>query len=282
MQTSISAMTPAEAELMMEQVRQEGWNPGIRDAVTFNKVNPNGLLCSHIGGKPIGFSSVMIYDQHYAFFGLYLVYKEFRGQGHGMEMTRRCLSLAGKRCIGLDGVTNNINMYAKIGFRPTYRNLRYLLSRENAPYPQNFDIAITPITNVPRHQLCSFDYTYFPACRSRFLDIWCYQPGATALCALNDGELVGYIVVRPCVFGSKVGPLFARTKAAAWELLSAATESSTRWPLILDIPEPNYRAVNLASELRMELTGEVVRMHIGTPRSIDMSGVYSVTNLETG
>ena len=281
-QAVITPMSLKEASLMIKQVINEGWNPGIHDAVTFHAINAEGLLCSHLDDKPIGFSSVMVYDQYFAFFGLYLVYEQFRGRGYGMEMTRRRLEIAGKRCIGLDGVVENVNNYSRIGFRPSYRNLRYSLCRENAPHPRNFDLSITPLANIPRHQLCSFDYRYFPACRGKFLDIWCHQPGAIALCALNDGDIEGYIVVRPCIVGSKVGPLFAQSEEVARELLAAAAEISPCWPFYLDIPEPNFRAVALASELKMEFISETMRMHIGTPHSTDLTGVFAVTNLETG
>ena len=285
----IKRMTLSEAGRNITLAEQEGWNPGLNDAATFFAANPEGMLSVHNHNQPVGFASVKVYDSSYAFFGLYIVEKEHRGQGFGMAITNHRLQMAGRRSIGLDGVMQNIKIYARIGFRSSYRNLRFCagpdslnkLNQSTAGRIRH-GISIIPLKSVSPHLLNAFDYQFFPASRKTFLDIWCNQKDAVALAAQQQGELAGYIVVRPCVHGSKVGPLFALNRVVAETLMTAAFSQSKRPPFYIDIPEPNRNALNLAEQVHLVFGSETVRMHIGTPRSINLAGVYGVTSLEMG
>ncbi|CAM3755973.1 GNAT family N-acetyltransferase [Parendozoicomonas haliclonae] len=282
-------MTATEARMAVALAQQEGWNPGLNDAEVFLAVNQEGMLCIHFDGQPIGFSSVMRYDSRYAFFGLYMVQEEFRKLGFGMAMTQKRLEMAGKRCIGLDGVTENVTIYSHIGFRSSYRNIRFCMPEAiveqclaNSQLEQHSDITVIPLSSVSPHLLTAFDRFYFQACRSHFLKVWCYQEDVIALAAQYQGELAGYIVIRPCVIGSKIGPLFAQSRAIAESLLFTALALSNRPPFYLDIPEPNQNAINLANDNKMVIISEVMRMYRGTPPPINLAGVYGITSLEMG
>ena len=269
---------------MIELAAAEGWNPGLHDDNTFFHANSQGLFCGHLNGQPIGFCSAMIYDHWFAFFGLYMVLPEFRRKGFGISMTQHRLNYVGNRTIGLDGVPENIIMYSKMGFRPFYRHLRYeMKSRPDIPeldYPAPAEII--ELDQVKHHQLQAFDTLYFPACRSSFLDIWTRQQEAIALAAVYKGELAGYILVRPCQKGCKVGPLLANHQHIAGQLLLAALQKPHRWPLIMDIPEPNIKALQLAATLDMTENAEFMRMYNRPARATDITGIYGQATMELG
>ena len=191
----ITHMTLAEATQAMVLAEREGWNPGLHDAETFHAANPSGLLCLHSHGLCIGYASVMLYDQNYAFFGLYIVEEAFRGKGYGMAITQRRLEMAGNRCIGLGGVPENVDIYARIGFRPNYKHLRYAARRESANRLEAMaaahihrDIRIAPLSTISSHLLHAFDQQFFPVHRGHFLKIWNKQPDIIALAAPAAGE----------------------------------------------------------------------------------------------
>ena len=51
--------------------------------------------------------------------------------------------------------------------------------------------------------------------RESFLRAWLANPDAVSLAAVVGGRLTGYGVVRKCVTGYKIGPLFADDPAVA-------------------------------------------------------------------
>ena len=279
----IETMTPREAEQMVLWEQQEGWNPGFHDAATFYAANSNGLFAGRINNRMIGCGSVLAYDDDFAFFGLYIVAREFRSQGYGVAITRRRREYAGDRIIGLDGVISNVTAYTSAGFKAAYRTRRFHLEQEISAIPSGMDdMDIVPFKPDLLDRIASFDERFFPAWRRDFLTVWLNQYDAVVQVALSGHTVTGYIVLRPCVEGAKVGPLFAESPAVARALLLRASQVMGRYPVLIDMPEVNNSGLTLAAELNMKLVWETLRMYTRTPRELELGGIYGLTNLETG
>ncbi len=278
----IEPMTRTESAQMISWVDQEGWNPGVDDAETFFKANIHGLFSGHIDGRMIGCGSAMIYDDEFAFFGLYIVVPEYRKKGYGMALTRRRLDYAGDRVVGLDGVIDNVEAYSQIGFKPAYRARRFQLGSWAHEQQQWDNIDITAYSPELLFDVADFDERFFPARRQAFLEVWLTQPQAVVSVARAGGKVTGYIVLRPCQQGAKVGPLFAESTTVAKALLLQAAQELQRFPIFIDAPEVNSRAMALAADLNMKLVWETLRMYTRMPREIELDGVFGLTNLETG
>ena len=110
---TVKHMTKDQLYLALELAKNEGWNPGIHDAECFYEVDSKGFFIGFLGEKPIATGSAVIYDDHYAFCGLYIVRPEYRGQGFGLELTKERLNYVGDRITGIDGVIENIEKYKK-------------------------------------------------------------------------------------------------------------------------------------------------------------------------
>ena len=97
---------------------------------------------------------------------------------------------------------------------------------------------------IPNEAIEVVDRRCFPAPRRAFLDSWIGQDDAHARALpAEDGTLRGYGVIRRCVRGWKVGPLFADGLVAAEVILEALlSRIPVADPWILDIPEPNEAA----------------------------------------
>ena len=103
----------------------EGWNPGLADAECFARVDPGGFLIGEVDGEPVAVVSAVNYDDHFAFLGFFIVRPELRGHSYGLQVSQAALAHAGSRTMGLDGVVEQQDNYAKSGFARAYNNIRY-------------------------------------------------------------------------------------------------------------------------------------------------------------
>jgi hypothetical protein len=63
---------------VIDWAAREGWNPGLNDAACFYAIDPNVFFMGVLDGRPIARGSALIYDEHFAFCGLYIVDPAYR------------------------------------------------------------------------------------------------------------------------------------------------------------------------------------------------------------
>lgn len=275
---SIRRMDRTDVDFALSLARDEGWNPGVHDADAFYAQNPDGFFIGEVDGEPVACSSMVRYNNTFAFFGLLVVRPDCRGRGYGWAVTRAAFAHAGDRTVGADGVLAMQQKYHdRLGLAVRYSNIRYR-GTGGGTMPDG----LVPASAIPFADLLAYDAGIFSAERPRFLAPWLSQEGATAL-ALTDGDgIAGYGMVRPCFEGYKIGPLFADTPAAAETLLDGLLTSVGTTPVFFDVPEPNSVAVSLARACGMEPVFETARIYRGTPPSVPLDQVYGVTTFELG
>jgi hypothetical protein len=277
----ISQMTQKEVqEIAIQWAKEEGWNPGLEDAQTFYAQDPQGFFVGKLNNQPIGCCSAVIYDKNFAFFGFYIVRKEWRKQGYGIEMTRHRLQYVGNRNIGLDGVLNMTDKYANLGFRPAHMNMRF---QGQIAVKEQKDPHITRITETLIPQIEQYDLMYFPAPRKAFLKEWVKQsPNKKALVYLKKGEVKGYGVIRRCFAGFKIGPLFAESFEIAEMLFQSLVIEANGGDVFLDIPEPNEAALKLVEFYKMKESFKTMRMYTRGVPAINLNHVFGITTFELG
>ena len=277
---SIRRMQKNELHIALDLAQKEGWNPGLNDAECFYQADPQGFFIGLLGDKPIAVGSAVIYSRDYAFCGLYIVKKEFRGSGYGLKLTEERLNYVGNRVTGIDGVLENVSTYERIGYVPSHKQIRYELSTcpsfSASPY-------VVDIKTVPFRELEALDQKYFPAPRPHFLKCWIDQINSHALGYYKDKNLEGYGVIRKCTQGYKIGPLFAASPPIAKALFESLCHKVEGGPIYLDIPEPNANAKLLVNEYKMIPKFEVIRMYRnGNPKVNLNVGIYGITTFELG
>ena len=109
-------MSIEELEEVLGWAADEGWNPGLDDAKAFYAADPAGFLVKEVQKEIVAAISVVNHDPHFAFLGLYLCKPQYRGQGHGIDVWHAGIAHAGSRSIGLDGVPDQQENYARSGF----------------------------------------------------------------------------------------------------------------------------------------------------------------------
>ncbi|UTW13406.1 GNAT family N-acetyltransferase [Marinobacterium rhizophilum] len=283
---SIRTMTRSEVSLAIDWAAREGWNPGLQDADSYYAADPNGFLVGLRGAEPVACTSVIRYGDSFGFLGFYMVRPEYRGQGYGIRIWNAGLKYLQGRTVGLDGVVDQQDNYRRSGFTLAYRNIRYAGSGGATPGLTSADTdtaTLVELATLPPGVLEGYDRAFFPDDRRRFIHHWVQQPGCQALGILQDGVLAGYAVMRPCLSGYKVGPLFADGPELA-ETLFVALKSrlGAGDTLYLDTPEVNPAAVMLAQRHDMTVAFETARMYTGEAPVLPLQRIYGVTSFEVG
>ncbi|MDG2131317.1 MAG: GNAT family N-acetyltransferase [Fuerstiella sp.] len=275
----IRRMRPDEVSIAVEWARQEGWNPGLHDGICFYQCDPHGFFVGELDGVVVAVGSAVVYDDEFAFCGLYIVSPEHRGKGYGLALTKARLEYCGDRNVGIDGVLENVDIYARIGYEKYYQNARYQFTAGEAPGRHRH---VCSIDEVDADILNQYDRQCFPAARKAFLDVWIHQNDALSLAWVEDGKLKGYMVRRRCHDGHKIGPLFADDPSIGEHLLVAGQEGVSGQALFIDIPEINDAALDLARQYDMKLIFATARMYQKGLPDLEYDRVFGITTFELG
>jgi GNAT superfamily N-acetyltransferase len=277
---TIEHMKESEVQTAIVWAQNEGWNPGIHDAQCFYQADPNGFYAAKLAGEIVGTVSVVKYSEDFAFEGLLIVNPAYRGMGVGSTIQRFVAGIYGNLNLGLDGVLSMQEKYAREGFRFAHKNTRYAGIINDASSLNR----CAPIHKADFAEVAAFDAEFFPALRNNFLNCWLFQSDATALLVREkeSGTISGYGVIRKCVVGYKIGPLFAADLNVAHALFCELSAMAKGKTVFLDVPEPNAAAVQLAKSYRMEPVFSTVRMYTKKAPSLPLNKIYGVTSFELG
>nr|VFJ63735.1 MAG: Acetyltransferase (GNAT) domain-containing protein [Candidatus Kentron sp. FW]VFJ67801.1 MAG: Acetyltransferase (GNAT) domain-containing protein [Candidatus Kentron sp. FW] len=284
----IRNMTRPEVDELVAWAAREGWNPGLHDAELFWGTDPEAFIAADLDGEMIGGGAITSYDGEFGFMGFFIVRPEYRGRGLGntlwhIRRNRLLDRLRPGASIGLDGVFEMQDYYAKGGFAFSHRNMRFRTEIADCPeiLPDD-DKYIVPPTTLPWDEIFDYDRTCFPARRTKFLEKWISQPDGFALGFMRDGRLNGYGVVRRCGEGCKVGPLFADDGSVAEALYTRLARFAVGGPLFIDAPENNPAAMALVTRHRMVEVFGCARMYLGDPPDLAHERIFGVTTFELG
>lgn len=275
----IRRMKEKEVQIALDWAQKEAWNPGFNDRTCFYNADPEGFFIGLLNGEPVATGAAVIYSDNYAFCGLYIVKPEYRGLRFGLQLTEERLKYVGSRVTGIDGVVENVEKYKRLGYVPAYKNIRFKYKpRRQFTSHSN----VIPLKNVPFEQLEQYDRRFFPAPRMAFLHCWIHQPDSYSLAYMKDEKVCGYGVMRKCIEGYKVGPLFADTPEIAEALFDCLCSKIKEGPIFLDIPEPNVEGQKMTKQYQMTKVFEVMRMYRNGFPEVDLQGTFGVTTFELG
>lgn len=269
-----------DLELVRTWTLKEGWNPGLHDVKCFFYTDPNGYFIGRLNGEPIASGSAVIYDDSFAFCGLYIVQKDFRKNGYGLSLTQRMHEYIGSRNSGLDGVIAMVNKYKNLGYEIAHHNIRYV---GQGPIQINTQIVVTPLSSIAFKEICAYDRLHFPAFREKFLKCWINQPASFSYAVLEDRKLVGYGFIRPSADGFRIGPLFANNLDIADALFTNLVQHAGSSLFFMDSPyDVNPDVKKLAQNYHLQETFKSARMYLKYEPDINIKQIYGITSLELG
>ena len=273
----INKMSFEDMSFAISSANSEGWNPGLFDADCFYHADPNGFLMAKIESNTVGCISAVAYNDNYGFIGFFLVDPKYRGQWHGIRLGKVALEYLGDRNVGLDGVLEKQVAYQNFGFNYAYKNIRF-----EGKAKSKKSLAALPIANVDFNKLLEYDRKIFLFPRTEFLRRWIAQVDSVGYYLENKDHLLGYGILRKCVTGYRVGPLFADNEAIAIEILEALTSNISGEVYYLDIPEPNTEALKVAEQYNMQKVFETARMYTKEIPNVPLHKVFGITSFELG
>lgn len=267
MSRTIRNLDLADIATLLDWAAAEGWNPGLNDAMAFQAADPTGFFGAFVDGIMVAGIAAVAYDAHFGFIGLYISHPDWRGQGHGKAVWDAGMAYLGRRSIGLDGVPEQQGNYAAMGFIPAYETIRM-----SGTLPGEARV----LPAVTLGEVASLDRRCFPARRDAFLRHWLALPNRSVVHS-EVGEVDGYVVLRPCRDGSKVGPLFSSTTGVAIDLLGALSG-----PVHIDVPATQTDWLEALVAVGFTAGFRTRRMYRGTPPEMDLARVFAVSSLELG
>jgi hypothetical protein len=278
---TIRNLDESSLETTLDWAADEGWNPGLDDAASFFATDPQGFLGLFVGAELVVTISAVQYDPKFGFVGFYICRPERRGEGLGLRLFETALAGIDARTVGLDGVVEQEENYARSGFVTAHRNVRF---GGHARVPAWVDRRVRALRSDDVEQLVSYerDAAVFPTQRRRFLERWLAARGTYGFAIDDDDVIAGYGVIRQCRYGHKIGPLFCESPSDAELLLAVLVGAIDGGDVFLDVPQPNTRAIQLARDLGLSPTFETVRMYRGPDPAIALDRVFGITTLELG
>lgn len=267
----------------------EGWNPGLDDLAAFHETDPDGFLIGWKNDEPVSCISVVRYGETHGFLGFYIVHPDWRGCGFGMATWNAGMAHLKGRIVGLDGVVEQQQNYARSGFQFAGTNIRFTAVPErNVPGFEHPDIR--PVEHIDKLELLNYQRPFFPADRDKFMARWVFPSTAgtnassrQSMATFEGDKITGFGTIRACRSGYKIGPLFAdddRAGAALFRSLCMTAPHDAE--VSLDVPEGNQAAMNLARRFGLQPVFQTARMWKGDKPDQQTHRTFGLATFELG
>lgn len=278
-------MTKGELELAINWAADEGWNPGLHDSEIFWNTDPDGFVKLVLDNEMIGSGSIVNYNGEFGFMGFFILKKEYRGKGYGSEFwyfrrDKLLVRLNEGATIGMDGVFDMQNFYAKGGFIFSHRNIRM----EGFDLPVNLATSneLLTVNEFTDYELSNYDKKFFGYDRSNFILPWVKSENHYTLGVRTDNNISGIGTLRKCRKGFKIGPLFADSPEIAEDIFKGLIGKAYGDCVYLDVPEINSAAVELSKKYNMNECFGCARMYYRNSIKLPYKNIYGVTTFELG
>lgn len=268
---------------LASMAESEGWNPGIDDYVIYYNTDPDAFYGVYKDDLMIGGGSIVSYNGVFGFMGFFIIKPEFRSSGIGTKLWyfRRDMLLSRLKkdaAIGMDGVVNMQPFYTKGGFKLAFRDERYEM--EGRPFET--DPNVRPVSQADISNIIAYDSDCFGVNRENFIRPWLQRNTAISFKYEQNGNLLGFAVIRQAARGKRIGPLFADNITVAEELLKSCLHSAAGENVYIDMLVTDNNKPELAKKYGGLFVFECGRMYYGKPPKMALEKVFGITTLELG
>ncbi len=284
MKYTIEVVNSGELETAMKWAEEENWNPGRYDAGAIGALNTQSLFILSDDKKRVGSLVIVRYAPHFAFIGLFMVSRAHRREGRGTALMRKGLEiLADVPSIGLYAVPKELKRYIFCGFALTGANSHWVLKNPAHRAVTNKTVAFFDHMNK---KVMAFDSRLWGANREKLLGALVLQPNSFLVVDrdLRDHTLNGYGVIRECLTGFRIGPLYCRRFETALSLTRALLNKVPEGVQVtFDIPYENPFLKPFADYFKLthDSAGDTFEMYKGVPIP-HRKHCYGLASLEIG
>ena len=274
----IAIMTEADIGFAVSMTDHEGWAYLEDDFKRLIKLSPEGCFVAWENDERIGMITSVTYTD-YGFLGCLIVREEYRGRKIGEALMRQAvdyLHSKSVRCIELDGVFSAASLYRRLGFQDKYLSLRF--ARHGSGQAEQKKKLVR--SYLPK-ELTSFDLAQTGINRKELLDSY-FREFADSLYVTGNDRLTGYAFVTPRKGGfAKIGPMVAKDKNTAEQILSDILKDYGGGTIIIGVPAVNTAAMMIILHRGFLYGQPSLRMYLGERRDYETS-IYGIAAADKG
>jgi GNAT superfamily N-acetyltransferase len=267
--TSLRRLTPDDISFAQNLSTLAGWNQTASDWDVLLRLDPDGCLAIESDGEVVASTTLVCYGDQLAWLGMVLTHPGWRRQGFARRLVSAALSMAEKmaiKAVKLDATDEGLPLYESLGFRR-----EQAIERWRAPAGIGRNLRCRVPSGAPDFSL---DKEAFGADRSRLLKIL----------SENQAPLVladGFVMSRPGIRASYVGPCVARSPESARTLIeSCLAGHDGEW--FWDLFPSNSSALNIAKDLGFTKARSLTRMVKGQKMGGCEGMIYAAGGFELG
>ena len=267
----IERLQPEGTEGLYKLCRKENWS--LMGKADMELHYSEGFYCGKIDGEIVSYLSAVLFGEgEYCVIAFYLVEKEHRGKGYGIQTWDHVWSMIADKCknIALLSAPNMVHKYEKYGFKSAWTDFEWEGKAEKAlslPVPSECsDLVFTSYQEHDFDDLLKYDASVFGYSREPFLKkLRSFPQWEGWVVSTPSGKIVGYCVVKisPSDHIHSLAPWYANDANIARALLNKAAAflvNKFDSPIIDSVvPTINKEGLKLANMLR-ESTLDHVRM----------------------
>jgi GNAT superfamily N-acetyltransferase len=233
---SFRDLTPGDLEAGRQLSLAAGWNQ-TRTDWEWLLAPPSVFRGALLGERVTGCAGAVLYGRELAWLCMVLVDPAFRGRGLGSELVRQVLQRLGDiASVGLDATPQGRAVYERLGFAAGCGLVRTLAEPRSPADGATLTGPARPLSTGDLAQVLAWDREVFAADRSQLLRHAFAAAPDYAWIVERNGAPEGYCFGRAGRSADQIGPVVARSNAAALQLVQAVRGRHPSRPFFMDAP----------------------------------------------
>lgn len=262
-----------------------GWNQTSADWLRFQLLSAGGMFVAVQQQVVCGTVACFAFGR-VGWIAMMLVDEPYRGRGIGRRLMEFALQHLGANdvdCIRLDATPLGRPLYEKMGFVEEYTLTRFggCVLAPNKPTAPS-DTVLEDLTQEEWETCMLLDATCLTVDRRRLLSCLFQESPRSLLGAKQEGRLVGYLTARPGRLATFLGPGVALDESAGAALLKEQFWRHRGMALLVDIPNSQSTAYELAESSGLTARRALTRMRRGSVCTERLSSLWCSSGPEKG
>lgn len=287
---SFRHMEEKDLEMVMNWCKEEGWNIGQFDASAYHALDPQGHFLFLLNKQPIGAISIVKYSPKLFAIGPFIVKKEYRHKGYGKQIWQHAINLLEENkdyTAGLYSVPIQISRYANSEFKESFQVQRWQKNNiKNTSNLEKIEEGLQPINECSIELMLEYDQSLFSASRKKLFTKFIENPCIVGFLSTdNQGKVNGFGLIRPCIEGYRIGPLYADDFENAQKLFLTLLHKVNNTSVFIDAPANNPRIKSFTDYFGLDRISEADTMAMvrgEMPAQNNNYKKYAICSLEVG
>jgi GNAT superfamily N-acetyltransferase len=288
---SLRGMEEKDLEMVMNWCKEEEWNVGQYDAAAYYTLDPKGHFLFLLDEQPVGAISIVRYSPHLLAIGPFIVKKEYRNKGYGAQIWQYAIELLeknNKATACLYSVPAQISRYAGSGFKEGFHIQRWQSFIKKISNLDETTENLKQLNSISIESIIEYDQSIFSVSRKKLLTKFIQNEHIVGFASTDDNrKITGFGLIRPCIQGYRIGPLYANHIENAQKLFKTLLDKVNNCTVFIDAPSYNPYIEIFTSYFNLDRVSEAdtVAMFRGeAPISLSTNNHknYAICSLEVG